>query len=277
MVEVPRWFEGVVVVALALGAWLGGGLAQAAEDDVASAETGQFKSFATPYLNYKGYLPNLVCNISNVGGTAVKIKNFEIRNIEPVGITSTSCSNPKSFKLKPGKSCFIKTNAFSVSCFAQADNVASLRGMLEFRDPGDKVGASVVMIAGASTAASADKFETIAASAMFGGPTQKAVQCMFTNVGAKAAKIKKVSFVTSAGQELPVTAKTCIDASGSVPAKGQLKPQNVCIYASAPIPVTDVQCRAEVTRKADIRASFVIIDREISSPESAILNQQPLQ
>lgn len=231
----------------------------------------KFQSVATPPTRSAGIRENVTCYFRNVSNSLIELRDVSLAQFsEPVEIGSNTCGDLKSFRLPAKSTCFVGGKPFNslLTCAARVSDPASLRGSLEIRDGNGKVQLSSTLSAGTSQKAG-DDFETIASAPAFGSPDQKTALCYFFNAGKETAKIKNVTVSNSLGQTFDLDDKYCTD-SGS----GKILPGGTCRFIFRPIAVTDIQCTAQVTRKADIRGMLYLIDSPTTVGE--VLNRQPL-
>lgn len=231
----------------------------------------KFQNLATPPTRSAVIPANVTCYFRNVSNSSIEVRDVSLAQFsEPVEIESNTCGDLKSFRLPAKSTCFVGGMPFNslFTCAARVSDPAGMRGSLEVRDANGKVQLSSTLSVGRSEKA-ADQFETIASAPAFGSPDQKTALCYFFNAGKETAKIKNVTVSNSFGQTFDLDDKFCTD-SGS----GKILPGGTCRFIFRPIAVTDIQCTAQVTRKADIRGMLYLINSTSSAGD--VLNGQPL-
>lgn len=242
-----------------------------------AAQAAEFESFASTliYLDSNAAPANVTCYLSNAGDKSVRLKDFRIflRSGATVSLDANTCGVGTSFNLAAKSACYIGTTHTSVGslgfgCAALVADSAPIRGAIELRDASARVQASGDLTP-PSRGARASGFTRVASPPMFGASNQTAATCVFTNVGATAAKIKNVEFVSSTGRIFTPTnfSSDCTEKKGVVTAP----PGASCLFSS-PVTTIDLQCRGEASGRPDIRGAMGIIQ-----PNSAIPNFLPLE
>lgn len=215
---------------------------------------------------------NVTCYVSNVGKRVVQVENLEMFGVRgTIAPTSNTCGPLAGFGLAPGATCFVGA-AFGfrpngVACRARSSAAAQLRGSIEARSRGQVVVESASLTVGTNPG-TPEVFRAIASPPLFGSPQQTDARCSFTNVGDADARLKEFRFVRSDGSPAPMAYNDCAATGEFV-----LGPKKTCEIGMSFSggPVTDIQCRAQTTRKADIRGMLRILESGL------VRNSRPLE
>lgn len=237
-----------------------------------AAPAAEFETFGSP-VRYGGpSLSNVTCYFTNFGGKTIHLRDLKI--FDPAGTSRTlaanTCGDVGDATLPPLRTCYIglvrrSDEGAGYGCGALAERGVAVRGELELRDADAKVlFRSELTTAGGD---SATEFSQMASAPAFGGGGQDVALCLFTNLGTTAAKVTDARFQFADGSTTPAFLQaTCPFANEVV-----IPPGGSCAY-QADISEQAVQCRARVTRRANIRAILSIVKAPLT-----LLNFMPLE
>lgn len=234
-------------------------VSMAAPSEVLAQET----TFASPTILAGFVTPrNTTCYLSNVGPRPVRVEGLRI--IDAAGETTGaggSCGPIAGFNLAPGKTCWIGSSNFDLDsesayrCQATVADASSLRGAIELRDKDGNVLRSLALSAGRGGTSASD-YRLIASQPIFGSQNQNAATCRFTNIGTTPVRVRNMAIVRST-QTAPAASHSCPEGSADM----VVPPGETCSYGSNALgAATDLYCRAEVNRPANVRAELLIFE-----------------
>lgn len=237
----------------------------------------QSVSFGSPLVEGNGdprQSNNVTCYFSNAGKRAIALQNVTMSGLRGETFTpgSNTCGALTGFDLSPGETCFIgasvRLRPNGVACRSRAvGDAAYLRGSIEVRTQGHIVLESASLSIGRGQN-SPEAFRDVSSPPLFGSPQQTDARCSFTNVGEADARLKDFRFVRSDGSVAPMAYNGCAATGEYVLAPGRTCEIGMSFAAGS---ATDIQCRAQTTRKADIRGILRVIEA------GEVRNSRPLE
>jgi len=221
----------------------------------------QAETLASPTILAGLFVPrNTTCYLSNVGPRPVRVEGLRI--VDGAGETTGSggsCGPLAGFALAPGKTCWIGSSNFDLDsesayrCQASVADASALRGAIELRDKDGNVLRSLTLTSGKG-GTSATEYRLIASQPIFGGQNQNAATCRFTNIGTTPVRVRNMQIVRS-NQTAPASSHSCPEGSADM----VVPPGETCSFGSNALgAATDLYCRAEVNRPANVRAELLI-------------------
>lgn len=228
-----------------------------------AASAADFTIIGTPLLREQFTAPqNLTCYLSNVGKRPVQVR--KLRFFNPAGelrrFDTNTCGPVGGFTLAPDQTCYVGLSGESIpqsssyGCAALTDDPASVRGEVELRAGSTplSVKTSAQLLAGEGSTGGG--YEAFASPPMFGGSNQYSAECKITNLGTSTAKLTSIRLARSNGPDVALDISKCPQESGVA----TLAPGASCELKALPIPVSDLQCKALVTRRANLRGALII-------------------
>jgi len=243
----------------------------------AGAARAQSEVFASPFAgaNLFSDIRNLTCYLSNVGARPARVRRLRIvgSSGSPVSLHANTCGDAENFTLAPRTTCYVGANFEGLdistsACAALTPDAAILRGALEHRNRnGDTLRSIAMSPAGGDGTAG---FQRVASAPIFGGAEQQVGYCEITNFGSTTALVRNVEIVRSDGR------RAAIESDCPTGSQASLAPGASCGYSVKFEEMrdfkTDLQCRAEVTRKANLRGSMILL-----TGGGRVLNQRELR
>lgn len=239
----------------------------------APADAAEFTTFGSTliYLDDSVVPSNITCYLTNLGGKPARVKDLRIFTRSSRKFPSANtCGSLAGFDLAPRSTCYIGFNPtqpldIGHGCAALVEKGSALRGEIELRDAGTRARSSAELTVAAG-GDSATEFRPIASPPMFGAADQTNATCLFTNLGATNARVRNYTVQLADGSTIAPRPFNCTPADEVVVPPGQ-----TCSF-SATVPVGTVQCRAQVSRRSNIRAAFGVV-----KPPATILNFLPME
>ena len=224
------------------------------------------------------YPSNLTCYLSNVGDKPVSVKKLEFYTSEGTlkKVDANTCGALSGFTLAPNGICYIgdishipHAAMVGVGCRASVSDAESIRGSIELRYGIDNSFSTLSSIELSPGTGSKDaKYQSLASPPSFAKPNQRSAECRISNLGKTPVKVKDVRIVRSNGPALPLNLTRCPQTNGVA----TLAPGKSCEVTAEPVTITDLQCRASVTRKANVRGALTIYDSSYIEANTKAMN-----